>query len=57
MEKELIPLYCTTCHKLLGKIKQGGYCKGLVLYCRKCRVEKEITNMNVKEPVSHKNSL
>lgn len=50
MEKELmIPIFCTTCHKVLGKIKQGGYCKGLVLYCRNCRVVKEITMSSRKQ--------
>nr|DAR54949.1 MAG TPA: DNA-directed RNA polymerase [Caudoviricetes sp.] len=49
MDKELIPIYCTTCHKLLGKIKQNGYCKGLILYCRNCRTEKEITNISLKK--------
>lgn len=49
MDKELIPIYCTTCHKILGKIKQNGYCKGLILYCRNCRTEKEITNISLKK--------
>lgn len=49
MNEDRIPLYCVTCHKLLGKIKKGGYCKGLILFCRSCKCEREITNIKIKE--------
>lgn len=41
--KNEIPLYCPKCHKLLAKLKDNGNCEKILLYCKSCKKEYEIT--------------
>lgn len=41
---------CPKCGKLIAKLKRNGMCKGMLLYCRSCKKEYEITiNENLEK--------
>lgn len=42
-ENGKIEIRCPKCHKLLGKIENGGICEKLYLFCRYCKQEIKVT--------------
>lgn len=49
MESKTIDIRCPQCDKLLARMKRTGSCKDMLLYCKWCRKEYQITIKETKK--------
>lgn len=53
-EIEKIDIRCPKCNKLIAKMRKNGICKNVLLYCKQCKKEYEISIMDNKEYMSQR---